>query len=192
MRRLNLPPLSRRQFATGLLAAGTLPWVVGTLAQPSTAASAKPLTAPAQSPQAPELTGLGAWFNTPAPLTLQALRGKVVLVNFWTFGCYNCVNTLPHVRAWHEQYSAQGLVIVGVHTPEFGFEKTADNVQAAITRLGIRHPVVQDNQFATWNAYGNRYWPAFYLVDQQGRIRYTHFGEGQYDTMAQNIQSLLG
>jgi thiol-disulfide isomerase/thioredoxin len=185
--------LHRRHFAAALIGAGALPWVASTVAQTGTpSAPSTSLKPKDQSPLAPELTGLGQWFNTPSPLSMQALAGKVVLVNFWTFGCYNCVNTLPYVRQWHEQHSAKGLVIIGVHTPEFGFEKSADNVQAAITRFGIRYPVVQDNQFATWKAYNNRYWPAFYLVDQQGRIRYQHFGEGQYEAMNRNIGALLG
>lgn len=185
--------LNRRHFTAALLGAGALPWVASTVAQTnSTSATGTSLIPKDQAIPAPELTGLGQWFNTPSPLSMQGLAGKVVLVNFWTFGCYNCVNTLPYVRQWHEQHSAKGLVIIGVHTPEFGFEKSAANVQDAITRFGIRYPVVQDNQFATWKAYNNRYWPAFYFVDQQGRIRYQHFGEGQYEAMNRNIGMLLG
>jgi cytochrome c biogenesis protein CcdA/thiol-disulfide isomerase/thioredoxin len=139
---------------------------------------------------AKELRGTGQWFNSP-PTTLEALRGKVVVLNFWTFGCYNCVNTLPYIKSWHDKYADQGLVILGVHTPEFGYEKVADNVAQAIEQKGIMYPVVQDNDFQTWRAYDNRYWPAFYFIDAQGHIRHTHWGEGRYAENEQVIQQLL-
>src|SRR3954470_23292933 len=137
---------------------------------------------------APEIKGGGThWLNTPGgrPLTLAGLRGHVVLVDFWTYTCINCLRTLPHVRAWDARYRARGLTVVGVHTPEFGFEHDTGNVRAAIARSRLRYPVVQDNAYATWNAWGNQYWPAKYLVDAKGRVRYAHFGEGEYDRHAE-------
>jgi cytochrome c biogenesis protein CcdA/thiol-disulfide isomerase/thioredoxin len=142
---------------------------------------------------APELTGTQRWFNTPGgrPLSLGGLRGHVVLVDFWTYSCINCLRTLPYLEAWDRRYRADGLTIIGVHTPEFAFEKDASNVQAAIAREGIRYPVVQDNDRATWDAYGNEYWPAEYLIDARGRIRYADFGEGGYGKKEQVIRALL-
>jgi thiol-disulfide isomerase/thioredoxin len=139
---------------------------------------------------APELAGLDAWFNS-EPLTLAGLRGKVVLVDFWTFGCINCLRTLPYVNKWAEAYRSQGLVVVGVHTPEFPFERSASSLQAAMKRFGVKHPVAQDNRYATWQAWSNQYWPAAYLVDAHGRVRYKHFGEGEYDRTEAAIRTLL-
>lgn len=139
---------------------------------------------------APEFTGLSNWQNS-APLTIAGLRGKVVLVNFWTYGCVNCVNTLPHVTQLYAKYKDKGLVIVGVHTPEFPFEHSASNVQAALKRHGITYPVAQDNKSATWNAWRNQYWPAQYIVDQSGRIVYSHAGEGAYDEIDRTVGKLL-
>jgi cytochrome c biogenesis protein CcdA/thiol-disulfide isomerase/thioredoxin len=141
--------------------------------------------------EAPPLVPGGSWFNT-KPLTLKELRGKVVLIDFWTYSCINCLRTLPHLEAWYRDYHRDGLVIVGVHTPEFAFEHVASNVGAAVKRLGIRYPVVQDNAYGTWNNYSNSYWPAEYLIDQSGRVRAYHFGEGDYGTSEQNIRTLLG
>src|SRR4051812_44150815 len=143
--------------------------------------------------EAPEFAGTGHWFNTPGgrPLTLAGLRGRVVLVDFWTYTCINCLRTLPHVRAWDARYRGRGLTVVGVHTPEFDFEHDTDNVRAAIARSRLRYPVVQDNDYATWNAWGNQYWPAKYLVDAKGRVRYVHFGEGGYDRTERAVRSLL-
>jgi thiol-disulfide isomerase/thioredoxin len=140
--------------------------------------------------QAPELTGLSEWINA-APTTLAEQRGNPVLVHFWTFGCINCVHVQPYVKAWHEQYAKGGLVVLGIHTPELAFERDPANVRAAVTRFGIEHPVALDPDFATWNAYGNRYWPAFYFVDRLGRIRHRHFGEGQYQNSEAVIAALL-
>ena len=140
---------------------------------------------------APPLDPDGQWFNS-KPLTLAALRGKVVLVDFWTYSCINCLRTLPHLEAWYRDYAKDGLVIVGVHTPEFAFEHVASNVGAAVKRLGIKYPVVQDNAYGTWNNYSNSYWPAEYLIDRSGRVRSYHFGEGDYGTSEQNIRALLG
>ena len=142
---------------------------------------------------APDFTGNQRWWGTPGgrPLTLAGLRGRVVLVDFWTYTCINCIRTLPALRAWHERYARAGLTIVGVHSPEFGFEKDAGNVSAAIRRNRLRYAVAQDNDLATWNAWGNQYWPAKYLVDADGQVRYTHFGEGDYDKTEAAIRSLL-
>jgi cytochrome c biogenesis protein CcdA/thiol-disulfide isomerase/thioredoxin len=135
----------------------------------------------------------GRWFNTPGdrPLSINGLRGKVVLIDFWTYTCINCIRTLPHVEAWARKYRRKGLVVVGVHTPEFPFEKDAGNVAAAIDSNGLSYPVVQDNDYGTWNAYANQYWPAKYLIDAEGRVRFVHFGEGRYGTTERAIRSLL-
>jgi len=139
---------------------------------------------------APNFVGINNWLNS-GPLNITDLRGKVVLVDFWTYGCINCVNTLPHVTRLYQAYRDKGLVVIGVHTPEFPFEKATGNVQAALKRHGITYPVAQDNEYATWNAYHNQYWPAQYIVDQNGKIVFEHAGEGQYDAMERTIQKLL-
>jgi len=143
---------------------------------------------------APEIQGIEKWINTPgeAPLTLGALRGRVVLVDFWTYSCINCLRTLPHLKAWDDAYRDAGLTIVGVHSPEFAFERVPDNVRDAVDRLGIRYPVALDNDFATWRAYSNQYWPAKYLIDRDGNVRYHHFGEGEYEETERVIRELLG
>ncbi len=130
---------------------------------------------------APEFTDTEDWFNTPGdkPLTMSGLRGKVVLIDFWTYTCINCIRTLPYLNAWYKRYHKDGLEIVGVHTPEFPFEREADNVEEAIKTDGIEYPVVQDNEYGTWTAYGNEYWPAEYYVDSKGQVRYADFGEGE-------------
>jgi cytochrome c biogenesis protein CcdA/thiol-disulfide isomerase/thioredoxin len=142
---------------------------------------------------APEFTETEDWFNTPGdrPLTLPALRGRVVLVDFWTYTCINCIRTLPYLKAWNAAYAKDGLTIVGVETPEFAFEKEASNVSDAIGQFGLRYPVVQDNNMGTWNAYGNEYWPADYLIDAKGKVRYATFGEGDYDKTETAIRALL-
>lgn len=139
---------------------------------------------------APEFTGIDNWLNS-TPLTMQQLKGKVVLVDFWTYTCINCINTLPYVKGWHQKYQQRGLAVIGVHTPEFPHERSADNVRTAIRRFDIRYPVAQDNRYATWEAYGNRYWPALYLFDKNGRLAYTHYGEGAYDETEAKIRQLL-
>jgi thiol-disulfide isomerase/thioredoxin len=149
-----------------------------------------PTVFPTQYPSAPDFIAGGKWFNTD-PLTLEKLRGKVVLVDFWTYTCINCIRTLPYLKDWNAKYADKGLVIVGVHSPEFEFEKNPDNLQKAIKDFGILYPVMQDNDYATWNAYNNQYWPAEYLIDKDGKIRDTHFGEGDYDQSESNIQKLL-
>ena len=140
---------------------------------------------------APEFVGIAQWLNTPTALSLQGLRGRVVLVDFWTYSCINCVRTLPHLTAWYERYKNDGLVIVGVHTPEFAFERESQNVRNATKEFNITYPVAQDNDYQTWGAYQNHYWPAEYLIDAQGHIRHTHFGEGSYDHMEEAIRTLL-
>jgi cytochrome c biogenesis protein CcdA/thiol-disulfide isomerase/thioredoxin len=143
--------------------------------------------------EAPEFTGTERWFNTPGdrPLTLRQLRGRVVLVDFWTYSCINCIRTLPYLKAWDARYRKDGLTIVGVHSPEFPFEKVAGNVEEAIASEGIRYPVVQDNDLATWSAYGNQYWPSEYFIDARGRVRYVHYGEGEYGEKEAVIRQLL-
>jgi thiol-disulfide isomerase/thioredoxin len=141
--------------------------------------------------KAPELTGISGYLNTPEGLKISDLKGKVVLVDFWTYSCINCIRTLPYLTAWDAQYRGKGLVIIGVHTPEFEFEKDKSNVQKALEKYGVKYPVVQDNDFGTWNAYGNRYWPHKYLIDADGFIRYDHIGEGGYEETEELIQKLL-
>ena len=139
---------------------------------------------------APEFTGTQEWINS-EPLALESLLGKVVLIDFWTYTCVNCIRTLPFLQSWHERYADDGLVIVGVHTPEFEFEKLYDNVVQATKDEGVVWPVVQDNEFSVWRSYSNRYWPAKYLIDRNGVIQYRHFGEGKYGETEEWIQQLL-
>jgi len=141
--------------------------------------------------KAPELAGISGYINAPDNISIASLRGKVVLVDFWTYSCINCIRTLPYLTAWDERYRDEGLVIIGVHTPEFEFEKDRANVEMAVEEYGIMYPVVQDNGFATWRAYGNRYWPRKYLIDAEGFIRYDHIGEGGYDETEEQIRELL-
>lgn len=140
---------------------------------------------------APKFSGIDAWINS-KPLTMKELRGKVVLVDFWTYSCINCVRTLPYITAWDKKYRDKGLVIVGVHSPEFEFEKKLANVKAAVAAHGIRYPVALDNHLDTWSNFNNLYWPAHYLIDRSGKVVYTHFGEGDYDVTENNIRYLLG
>lgn len=159
-----------------------------------TAAAREPAPAPARMLGTeglfPSLAGATEWINS-APLSVEALRGKVVLVDFWTYSCINCLRTLPYVRAWAEKYKGAGLVVIGVHAPEFAFEKRSANVRRATKALGIDFPVAIDNDFAIWRGFGNRYWPGFYFIDAEGRIRHHQFGEGEYETSEQVIQQLL-
>lgn len=143
-----------------------------------------------KNPEAPELIEGGQWFNSES-LKISSLRGKVVLVDFWTYTCINCIRTLPYLRNWYEKYEDEGLVIIGVHTPEFEFEKHPDNLREAIEDYELAYPIMQDNDYATWRAYSNRYWPAKYLINKDGKIVYTHFGEGDYDETEEMIQKLL-
>jgi cytochrome c biogenesis protein CcdA/thiol-disulfide isomerase/thioredoxin len=145
--------------------------------------------------KAPEFTQTQQWFNTAGGegLSIEELTGdgRVVLIDFWTYTCINCIRTLPYLKEWDSTYRDEGLTIVGVHSPEFAFEKDASNVEAAIADYGLDYPVVQDNELGTWNAFGNQYWPAKYLIDAGGKVRYTHFGEGEYETTEQAIRTLL-
>ncbi len=140
--------------------------------------------------KAPEIIPGGEWFNS-EPLTLEGLQGNVVVIDFWTYTCINCQRTLPYLKNWWEKYKDKGLVIIGVHSPEFEFEKNPANVKQAIKNFNLKYPIVQDNEFATWKAYANRYWPAKYFIDKDGYIRSTHFGEGAYDESERVIQELL-
>ncbi|MDQ3758973.1 MAG: cytochrome c biogenesis protein DipZ [Actinomycetota bacterium] len=143
---------------------------------------------------APEFTGTQQWFNTdgkPISIASEIEQGHVVLIDFWTYTCINCLRTLPYLKAWDSEYRDDGLTIVGVHSPEFPFEKEAENVEGAIADNEIEYPVVQDNELATWSAWGNQYWPAKYLIDADGQVRFTHFGEGSYEETEQAIRSLL-
>jgi len=156
---------------------------LGVKGQPGAAVAAR---------MAPALPTSG-WLNTPdeKPLRLADLRGKVVLVEFWTFGCYNCRNQLPYVREWHEKYADRGLVVIGVHTPEFAHERRVENVREAVRKLKIDFPVVLDNDYAVWKRYENQYWPAVHLIDHRGRIVYLAVGEGDYERTEEKIQALL-
>jgi cytochrome c biogenesis protein CcdA/thiol-disulfide isomerase/thioredoxin len=138
----------------------------------------------------PPLDGATEWLNS-APLTADGLRGHVVVIDFWTYSCINCLRALPYVKAWYEKYRAQGLVVIGIHAPEFAFEKDLRNVRREVRNLGIKYPVAVDNDYALWRAFGNQYWPAHYFVDAKGDIRHTHFGEGEYDESERVIQQLL-
>jgi thiol-disulfide isomerase/thioredoxin len=150
-----------------------------------------PVAQAASRPQLPEFQGISQWLNS-QPLSIASLKGKVVLVQFWTFSCINCQRTLPYIVKWHQRYATQGLQVIGVHTPEFAFERDPNNVRKALQRYQIAYPVPMDNEFKTWNAYRNRYWPNLYLADRQGFLRYSHAGEGAYDVTEQRIQQLLG
>jgi thiol-disulfide isomerase/thioredoxin len=142
-----------------------------------------------ESATAPELTA-GDWINS-QPLNLKNLRGRVVVIEFWTFGCYNCRNTLPFIKRWDDRYRERGLTVIGVHSPEFDFEKKVENLRREVTSLGIRYPVVTDNDYRTWDAYNVAAWPTTFLLDKQGRIRWRHLGEGNYDEAERIIQELL-
>jgi thiol-disulfide isomerase/thioredoxin len=150
--------------------------------------AASPPNAPAA--QMPQFTGATGWLNS-APLTRERLRGKVVVVDFWTYSCINCLRSLPYVNAWYARYKDAGLVVIGVHTPEFAFERDAANVRKAIAQFGIRYPVALDNDSAIWKAYNNRFWPAHFFVDATGEIRGQHFGEGKYAEAENTIRALL-
>ena len=140
---------------------------------------------------APAISGISSWLNS-QPLTMESLRGKVVLVDFWTYSCINCVRTLPYITEWDRKYRDKGLVILGIHAPEFAFERERANVEAALKKYGIQYPVALDNHLDTWTNFHNRYWPAHYLINRDGKVVYTHFGEGNYDVTEHNIRYLLG
>ena len=162
---------------------------------PDPTAAPEPTATPAPAAEyraAPELDKTGGWINSD-PFTLAQMReqGKVVLVDFWTYTCINCIRTLPYVKSWHDKYADSGLVILGVHTPEFEFEKLYENVVEASGEFGLEYPIVQDNDFGTWRAFNNKYWPAKYLIDRNGKIRYYHFGEGKYEETEMKIREIL-
>lgn len=139
---------------------------------------------------APNLVGTTAWINSP-PLSITNLKGKVILIDFWTYSCINCIRSIPHINAWESAYGNNGLVIIGVHTPEFQFEHNYSNVYAAVQKFDIKYPVALDNDYSTWDAYGNQYWPAEYLIDKNGNVRYVSFGEGDYNQTELVIRALL-
>ncbi|MBW4692427.1 MAG: thioredoxin family protein [Lyngbya sp. HA4199-MV5] len=145
----------------------------------------------ASSKGLPEFQGISQWLNS-APLTVGDLKGSVVLVQFWTFACINCQRTLPYIVQWHQRYADKGLKVIGIHTPEFAFERDLNNVKQALQKHNITYPVPIDNEFKTWRAYSNEYWPHLFLADRQGLVRYDHIGEGAYDTTEQTIRKLLG
>ena len=184
---MTLRSLAASAATIALLLAGTAFAVV---AGEATSAQTAPLRVAVAQDAAPDFVGISNWFNS-KPLNIADLRGKVVLVDFWTYGCVNCVNTLPRVTELYAKYKDRGLVVVGIHTPEFPFERSASNVQAALKRHGITYPVGQDNESQTWNAYRNQYWPAQYIVDQNGKIVFQHDGEGQYEQIDRTIARLL-
>ena len=193
LERFQSTPVSLADKPSHLLPVSYAPTVVG-------ANSAEPALLPAPPARSlatlpvegtlPDLAGATTWLNSP-PLSAQALRGKVVLVDFWTFACINCQRALPYVRAWAAKYKDQGLVVVGVHAPEFAFERKVANVQRAARDLGLTFPIAIDNDFAIWKSFSNQYWPSHYFVDAQGRIRFHHFGEGEYERSEQVIRQLL-
>jgi thiol-disulfide isomerase/thioredoxin len=191
--------LPRRKFLT-YLGLGTLGWQLASCAsRPSASQIVTPETkiitpeTIARSPnQLPEFQGISEWLNSSSPITTKDLLGKVVLVQIWTLGCINCQRTLPYVTSWHKKYAAQGLQTIGIHTPEFPFERDSKNIRRAMTKHGITYPVGVDNNFQTWKAYKNEYWPHLFLADRQGIIRYDHIGEGAYKETESKIRQLLG
>jgi thiol-disulfide isomerase/thioredoxin len=179
---------NRRYFLTTMIKsiAATQLGMLGCTKQHATPATAE---LPIEG-ELPSLVGAITWLNS-QPLTVDGLRGKVVLINFWTYTCINWLRQLPYVRAWAQKYKDQGLAVIGVHTPEFEFEKNIDNVRRASTEMRIDYPIAVDNDYAVWRAFGNRYWPALYFIDTQGRIRHYQFGEGGYEQSERVIQQLL-
>lgn len=175
--------VARPNTAAGILAQNTS----------STAVTETPSSLPVLSDSMPGFVGITRWYNTPngQPLTPESLLGKVVLVDFWTYSCINCIRTYPFLKSMYEKYADKGLVIVGVHTPEFAFEADPNNVANAIQQNGILYPVALDAHYETWSAYQNEYWPAEYLFDREGRLRLEHFGEGEYDQSEEAIRGLL-
>jgi len=199
---MNRHLLQRRQFlwyfGLGIVGTGVATTALRGLRKtynPLISTSIAPLAPAAALPPArkplPEFQGISQWLNSP-PLTVADLKGSVVLVQIWTFACINCQRTLPYITDWHRQYASQGLKVVGVHCPEFPFERDVNNVKRALTQHGISYPVAIDNDFKTWNAYDNHYWPHLFLADRQGFIQYDHVGEGAYDETKQTIVQLLG
>ncbi|MFN6539699.1 MAG: redoxin domain-containing protein [Nostoc sp. EkiNYC01] len=162
-----------------------------TVANPNNTPASEIAVKPPTGKSLPEFQGISQWLNS-APLSMADLKGNVVLVQFWTFGCINCQRTLPYVTKWHQQYVAQGLKVIGIHTPEFAFERDVNNIKKALRQHQITYPVPIDNEYKTWNAYENQYWPHLFLADRQGLLRYDHIGEGAYEKIEQTIRQLLG
>jgi thiol-disulfide isomerase/thioredoxin len=194
-------PLSiqRRKFLA-YLGLGTLGWQAANLANRPSISSILPPESKIIIPekiarsqyQLPEFQGISEWMNSASPVTTKDLLGKVVLVQIWTLGCINCQRTLPYITSWNQKYAAKGLQIIGIHTPEFPFERDSKNIRRAIAKHGITYPVGVDNDFQTWKAFKNEYWPHLFLADKQGIIRYDHIGEGAYDETESKIRQLLG
>jgi thiol-disulfide isomerase/thioredoxin len=184
--------LQRRKFLT-YLGLGTLGWQAASFAsRPSTSPIVTPESIARSPNQLPEFQGISEWLNSASPVTTRDLLGKVVLVQIWTLGCINCQRTLPYVTSWHKKYAAKGLQTIGIHTPEFAFERDSKNIRRAMSKYGITYPVGVDNNFQTWKAYKNEYWPHLFLADRQGIIRYDRIGEGAYDETEAKIRQLLG
>jgi thiol-disulfide isomerase/thioredoxin len=182
--------------ATGVAAAGLRHNPGGELLGQAThsnrsSAANQVAVAPAESIAIPEFQGISQWLNS-NPLTVADLKGSVTLIQFWTFACINCQRTLPYVTRWHQDYAAKGLKVIGVHTPEFAFERDVNNIRAALEEHNITYAVPLDNDYKTWSAYKNQFWPHLFLADRQGLIRYDHIGEGAYDETEQTIRQLLG
>jgi thiol-disulfide isomerase/thioredoxin len=187
--------LQRRKLITylglGAIGVGATALAPSLLKPSATPSPIVPELSPAPIASAlPDFQGISEWLNS-NPITVAELKGNVVLIQFWTFACINCQRTLPYIVQWHQQYGEQGLKVIGVHTPEFAFERDVDNVKNALAEHKITYPVPIDGEFKTWKAYDNGYWPHLYLADRQGNIRYDHIGEGAYDTTEQTIQQLL-
>jgi len=176
-------------YVTGAGPLGVLSMGISRLTSGEQMIPSRTLTAESKAPVAPELS-TGTWINS-EPLTLKSLHGRVVLIEFWTFACYNCRNTLPTVIKWDSQYRDQGLTIIGVHTPESDLESNLNDVRREVAELGIKYPVVTDNDYSTWKAYKVEAWPTLFLLDKQGRVRWTHVGEGYYAQTEEVIKKLL-
>jgi len=176
-------------YATGQGPLGVVNMAISQLTSGAHVIPARSVTEETKAPTAPEISS-GQWLNS-EPLTLKSLRGRVVLIEFWTFACYNCRNTLPSLTKWDAQYRDKGLTIIGVHTPELDFERDIEKLRREVAGLGIRYPVVTDQDYSTWKAYGVEAWPTLFVLDKQGRVRWTHVGEGYYDQTEQVIKKLL-
>jgi thiol-disulfide isomerase/thioredoxin len=176
-------------YATGQGPLGVLNMAISQLTSGAHVIPSRSLTEETKAPTAPEISN-GQWINS-EPLTLKSLHGRVVLIEFWTFACYNCRNTLPSLTKWDAQYRDKGLTIIGVHTPELDFERDIEKLRREVAGLGIRYPVVTDQDYSTWKAYGVEAWPTLFVLDKQGRVRWTHVGEGYYDQTEQMIKELL-
>ena len=190
----NAAPRSRKKYVIGfvaLLVFAVFAVVVASNSDPSKVASRADVNHLPVGPKVPALSAAKGWINSP-PLTRADLQGKVVLYDFWTYSCVNCVRTIPHLRSWYDRYREDGLVVVGVHSPEFNFEKNHDNVKAAVTRLHVDYPVALDDEMVIWGQFSNNYWPADYIADRQGRLRDMTIGEGSYTQTEDVLRKLLG